>query len=29
MEIESDDEKAISSILKETGATEITVKDID
>jgi hypothetical protein len=28
MEIESDDEKAISSILKETGATEITVKDI-
>jgi hypothetical protein len=29
MEIESDDDKAISSILKETGATEITVKDID
>lgn len=29
MEIESDNEKAISSILKETGATEITVKDID
>ena len=29
IEIESDDEKAISSILKETGATEITVKDID
>ena len=29
MEIESDDDKAISSILKETGATEITVKDMD
>ena len=29
MEIESDDEKTISSLLKETGATEITVKDID
>ena len=29
MEIETNDEKAISAILKETGASEITVKDID
>jgi hypothetical protein len=28
MEIESDDEKSVSAILKETGATEITVKEI-
>jgi hypothetical protein len=28
MEIESDDDKKISDLLKKTGATEINVKDI-
>lgn len=28
MEIESDDDKGVSAILKKTGATEITVKEI-